>query len=78
MKETKKMKNSSLFHEKYYLKWGLGVQGDASALPAVIKMCNPYASLYTFIVPIFVPVQWLYQWLYRYTAGMVQSQNVQP
>ena len=41
-------------------------------------MCNPYASLYTFIVPIFVPVQWLYQWLYRYTAGMVQSQNVQP
>ena len=56
----------------------LGIQGDPSALPALKNAHIPYASLYMFIVPIFVPVQWLYQWLYRYTAGMVQSQNVQP
>ena len=56
----------------------IGIEGDPSALPALKNMQFPYAFLYTLIVLIFVPVQWLYQWLYRYTAGMVQSQNVQP
>ena len=65
MKETNNIKIHHFPMRNITSNGVLGVQVDPPGLPAQ-KMCNPYASLYPFIVPIFVLVQWLYQWLYRW------------